>query len=57
MTVLECARNETMKTSEHISYTIFSPGKDPETIENYLLLSIDGIGFLVIKHVLNLREV
>ncbi len=41
---------------EDTSYTLFSPGDEPDTIENYLLLSIDGIGFLVIKHTLDLKE-
>lgn len=30
-------------------YNIFAPGDDDSEVENYLLVSIDGIGFVVIK--------
>ncbi len=59
MSVVGCAsKSRAMLSSKPkaTSYTLFSPGDDPEVIENYLLLSIDGIGFLVIKHTLDLRE-
>ncbi len=39
------------------TYTIFSPGEKPGTIENYLLLSIDGMGFLVIKQTIDVEEI
>jgi hypothetical protein len=31
------------------SYSIFCPGGSPHTIENYLLIPIEGAGFVVIK--------
>ncbi len=35
--------------SDHSSYNIFAPGDAAYEVENYLLVSIDDIGFVVIR--------
>ncbi len=41
-------------TRGHGSYTIFCPGGSPETVDNYVLVSVDGTGFVVIKETIDL---
>ncbi len=36
-------------------YNIFAPGDDVDEVENYLLVSVDGIGFVVIRQTIDVR--
>lgn len=43
--------------SEHSGscYNIFAPGDAADEVENYLLVSVDGIGFVVIRQTIDIR--
>ncbi len=39
---------------DHSCYNIFAPGVAANEVENYLLVSIDGIGFVVIRQTIDI---
>ncbi|MFQ5815039.1 MAG: hypothetical protein ACE5G7_00895 [Candidatus Hydrothermarchaeaceae archaeon] len=39
---------------DHGCYNIFTPGDAAGEVENYLLVSIDGIGFVVIRQTIDI---
>ncbi len=36
------------------AYTVLCPGEIPDTVDNYLLVAVDGIGFVVIRQVIDI---
>ncbi len=45
-----------VQNSQSKNYTVFCPGANPGTIENYLLVSLDGMGFVVLKETIDIEE-
>lgn len=48
-----CEYANAERRGQRSAYTVLCPGELPDTVDNYLLVEVDGIGFVVIRQVID----